>query len=47
MQGILSFIENRTTQNTQIVLKYDYKDKIINDVLDDEQTIRVMFKYYY
>jgi len=37
----------RTTQNTQIVLKYDYKDKIIDNIINDEQTIRVMFKYYF
>jgi len=37
----------RTSQNSQIVLKYDYKDKIIAQKKKDEQTFRVMLKYYF
>ena len=37
----------RTTQNSQIVLKYDYKDKLIAQKKADEQTFRVMLKYYF
>jgi len=37
----------RTTQNTQIILKYDYKDKIIKNLLNDEQTMRIMLNYYF
>ncbi len=37
----------RTSQNTQIVLKYDYKDKIVAQKKKDEQTFRLMLKYYF
>jgi len=36
-----------TSQNTQIVLKYDYKDKYIVHKKQKEETYRVMFKYYF
>jgi hypothetical protein len=37
----------RLSQNTQIVLKYDYRDKIIAHKKEKEETIRAMFKYYF
>jgi len=37
----------RTSQNTQIMLKYDYKDKIVVQKKKDEQTFRLMLKYYF
>ena len=37
----------RTSQNTQILLKYDYKDRYVNHGLTSEQTFGVMFKYYF
>jgi hypothetical protein len=37
----------KTSQNTQIVLKYNYKDKLIDEHKKKEETYRVMFKYYF
>jgi len=37
----------KTSQNTQIAVKYDYKDKYINDSLENEQTFSLLFKYYF
>jgi hypothetical protein len=37
----------RTTQNSQIVLKYDYKDKVVDRKRKDEQTFSCMFRYYF
>ena len=37
----------RISQNRQIVLKYDYKEKLENSLLQSEQTFRLMFKYYF
>jgi hypothetical protein len=37
----------RTSQNTQIVLKYDYKEKYITHAKSKEETFRAMFKYYF
>ncbi len=37
----------RTSQNTQIVLKYDYKDKYLVHTKQKEETYRAMFKYYF
>ena len=37
----------RLSQNKQIVLKYDYKDKIVAQRKKDEQTFRLMLKYYF
>jgi len=37
----------KTSQNTQIVLKYDYKDKLIAKHKKKEETYKVMFKYYF
>jgi hypothetical protein len=37
----------RLSQNKQIVLKYDYKDKIAANIKKDEQTFRLMLKYYF
>jgi len=37
----------RTTQNSQIVLKYDYKDKVLANKKKDEQTFWLMVKYYF
>ncbi len=37
----------RVSQNKQIVLKYDYKDKIGSHKKKDEQTFRLMLKYYF
>ncbi len=37
----------RISQNRQIVLKYDYKEKLEKSVLQSEQTFRLMFKYYF
>jgi hypothetical protein len=37
----------RLSQNKQIVLKYDYKDKIVAKIKKDEQTFRLMLKYYF
>ncbi len=37
----------RVSQNIQIMLKYDYKDKIIAKKKKSEETFRAMFKYYF
>jgi len=37
----------RTSKNTQIMLKYDYKDRKQENILTNEQTIRVMFKCFF
>ncbi|QOP45902.1 DUF4105 domain-containing protein [Sulfurimonas paralvinellae] len=37
----------RISQNKQIVLKYDYKDKISKNITRDEQIFRLMLKYYF
>jgi len=37
----------RVLQNSQIVLKYDYKDKVASHHKKDEQTFYLMLKYYF
>jgi len=37
----------RTTQNSQIVLQYDYKDRVIEKKKKSEDTFRMMLKYYF
>jgi len=37
----------RISQNTQIVLKYDYKEKYNSRKKEKEESIRAMFKYYF
>ena len=37
----------RVSQNAQIVLKYDYKDKKIINSTQREETLRAMFNYYF
>jgi hypothetical protein len=37
----------RVSQNAQLVLKYDYKDKIAMQRKKDEQTFYLMLKYYF
>ena len=37
----------RITQNSQIVLKYDYKEKVVIDKKEDESTVSFMLKYYF
>lgn len=37
----------RISQNRQIVLKYDFKDKIEANKKINEETFRIMFKYYF
>jgi len=37
----------RVSQNTQIVLKYDYKDKKMINSTKKEDTLRAMFNYYF
>ena len=37
----------RTSQNSQIVLKYDYKDRYITDLKSHEETYMLAFKYFF
>lgn len=37
----------RISKNSQIVLKYDYKEKFKAKKMRNEQTFRLMFKYYF
>ncbi len=37
----------RISQNLQLILKYDYKDKIIDKKKKGEDTLRLMLKYYF
>lgn len=37
----------RTSQNTQILLKYNYKDKLMAQQKEKEETYMMLFKYYF
>jgi hypothetical protein len=37
----------RTSQNTQIILKYNYKDRYLNDAIKKEETFMGMMNYYF
>ena len=37
----------RISQNLQLLLRYDYKEKYINNSIQDEQTARMMLRYYF
>jgi len=37
----------RTSQNSQIVLKYDYRDRYVTDLKSNEETYMLAFKYFF
>jgi len=47
-QFLINALEGiRISKNKQIVLKYDYKEKLKVEKMQSEQTFRLMFKYYF